>query len=129
VARLAPVTLKLVRAWLEHSGFSSGRIFRPIHGMARLGAPLRPRTVAEILLRTDRRAGLPPQACLQTIAHSARVGAAKDLAADNTELPAIMLAGGWRDPRQVIRYPEKAVAANRGAMARLARSQGRSEFR
>jgi integrase/recombinase XerD len=112
VAWLAPLTLKLVRGWLAQSGTTSGRIFRRIHGMARLGEPLRPRAVAEILLRMARGAGLPPQACLQTTAHSARVGAAQDLAADNTELPAIMLAGGWRDPRQVIRYTEKA-AANR----------------
>lgn len=58
---------------------------------------------------------------IQTTAHSARVGAAaQDLAADNTELPAIMLAGGWRPlHRESSREPRR-----HGSPGTIARSFG-----
>ena len=40
----------------------------------------------------------------RTSSHSTRIGAAQDLANANTEMPGIMLADGWKDSRQVVRY-------------------------
>jgi hypothetical protein len=54
----------------------------------------------------------------------AGTGAAQDLANANTEMPGIMLAGGWKDSRQIVRYIERQ-GARRAAMANLARLQGR----
>ena len=124
VAPLAPLTAELLRQWLKASQLTTGPLFRRIHGMDRIGEVLQPRVVAQILQKMSRKAGLPREAWSRVTGHSARVGAAQDLAAANVELPAIMQAGGWRDARQVVRYTERQDA-RRSAMARLARSQGR----
>ena len=50
--------------------------------------------------------------------HSLRVGTAQDLATAGAELPAIMTAGRWSDPKMVSRYTRRA-AAGRGAVARF----------
>ena len=50
--------------------------------------------------------------------HSLRVGTAQDLAAAGAELPAIMVAGRWSDPKMVARYTA-ATEAGRGAVARF----------
>jgi hypothetical protein len=57
--------------------------------------------------------------------HSARVGAAQDLLALNTDLPSVMQAGRWKDTRMPMRYGER-VLAGRGARARAAKQQGRA---
>ena len=48
--------------------------------------------------------------------HSPRVGMAQDLAANGTELPALMTAGRWSSPAMPARYIENIVA-DRGAVA------------
>ena len=50
--------------------------------------------------------------------HSLRVGTAQDLAAAGAELPAIMVAGRWKDAKQVSRYT-RSTDAGRGAVARF----------
>ena len=48
--------------------------------------------------------------------HSPRVGMAQDLAANGTELPALMEAGRWESPSMPARYT-RSQAAGRGAVA------------
>ena len=48
--------------------------------------------------------------------HSPRVGMAQDLAANGTELPALMEAGRWESPTMPARYTRSQAAA-RGAVA------------
>lgn len=54
--------------------------------------------------------------------HSPRVGMAQDLAADGTELPALMTAGGWQSPVMPARYIEN-IAVSRGAVAQYHRKR------
>ncbi len=49
--------------------------------------------------------------------HSPRVGMAQDLAAFGVELPSLMQAGRWEDPKMPARYT-RSQAAGRGAVAR-----------
>lgn len=56
--------------------------------------------------------------------HSARVGAAQDLAELDIDLAAITQAGGWKSPRMPLQYAEKIYAARSG-MARAAAAAGR----
>ena len=49
--------------------------------------------------------------------HSARVGAAQDLAELDIDLAAITQAGGWKSTRMPLQYAEKINAARSG-MAR-----------
>ena len=55
--------------------------------------------------------------------HSCRVGMAVDLAADGTELPALMTAGRWRSPEMPAAYARNELAG-RGAVARYYRRKG-----
>jgi hypothetical protein len=52
--------------------------------------------------------------------HSARVGAAQDLAALDIDLAAITQAGGWKSTRMPLQYSEKINSARSG-MARVAK--------
>jgi integrase len=123
-AVLSPDTVQRLGEWLAAARIADGPIFLRVIGTDRIGQPLRPPALTDVWRRVARAAGLPATALLRTSSHSTRVGGAQDLADANTELPGIMLAGGWRDSRQVVRYTERQDA-RRGAMAKLARSQGR----
>lgn len=50
--------------------------------------------------------------------HSPRVGMAQDLAADGTDLPALLQAGRWQSPRMPARYI-RAQSAGRSAVAQF----------
>jgi hypothetical protein len=74
--------------------------------------------------RAGRAIGLSAKDVAQLSGHSTRVGGAQDLLALNIEIPALMQAGRWKDTRMPLRYGER-VLASRGAMARVAKAQGR----
>ena len=121
---LARDTVALVRAWLERSGISEGRLFRSVGKGGKLGEALDPSQVPRIFKAMARRAGLPPSVVDGLSGHSARVGAAQDMIAAGIELPAILQAGRWKSTAMVNRYGERLLARSSGA-AQLARLQQR----
>ncbi len=121
---LARDTAGMVRAWLERSGISKGRLFRSVGKGGRLGEGLDPSQVPRIFKGMARRAGLPAAVVEGLSGHSARVGAAQDMIAAGIELPAILQAGRWKSTAMVNRYGERLLARRSGA-AQLARMQQR----
>ena len=121
---LARDTVDMVRAWLERSGISEGRLFRSVGKGGRLGERLDPSQVPRIFKGMARRAGLPLAVVEGLSGHSARVGAAQDMVAAGIELPLILHAGRWKSPSMVNRYGE-GLLARRSGVAQLARMQGR----
>ena len=124
MAYLACDTVRLVRAWLERSGVSDGRLFRSVHKCGALGERLDPSQVPRIFKGMACRAGLPEVLVEGLSGHSARVGAAQDMIAAGIELPAILQAGRWKTTSMVNRYGERLLARRSGA-AQLARLQER----
>ena len=122
---LGPDTVRLVRAWLERSGVSEGRLFRSVDKGGRLGERLHPSQVPRIFKGMAREAGFPDTVVRGFSGHSARVGAAQDMVAAGIELPAILHAGRWKSTAMVNRYGERLLARRSGA-AQLARMQGRA---
>ena len=68
-AELCPV--KALRAWLDASGLEDGRVFRSITRHGRIGASLRPATVADVVKHYAKAAGLEPA---EFGGHSLRAG-------------------------------------------------------
>jgi site-specific recombinase XerD len=109
-----PETHAAILRWLEVAGIETGPIFRSVNKGGRVGAEaILPGDVARILKGMAKAAGLDHT---RISGHSARVGAAQDLAASGTELPALMTAGRWKTATMPARYVEK-LAEGRGAMA------------
>ena len=130
-AYLSPLTMRLVRAWLEASRLKSGAIFVRVIGSGS-GA------TGECDWRSpdgaDRYRGVSQSGAVDWTSerewerisgHSCRVGATQDLLALNIDVASVMQAGRWRDTRMPMRYGEK-VLASRGGMARAAKTQGRA---
>ena len=124
-AYLSPLTMRLLRKWIQEAGIKEGPLFVRVLGPARVGGSLTPQVVAAILQKVGKWIGLDKKEWQRISGHSARVGAAQDLLALNMDLPSVMQAGRWRDTRMPMRYGER-VLAGRGAMARAAKSQGRA---
>ncbi|RMI15421.1 hypothetical protein EBE87_25945, partial [Pseudoroseomonas wenyumeiae] len=124
-----PETHAAIQRWLACAGIEAGPIFRSVNKGGRVGTDaLSPGDVARILKGMAKAAGLDHT---RISGHSARVGAAQDLAASGTELPALMTAGRWKTATMPARYVEK-LAEGRGAMATYkaklkAKRQGRAE--
>jgi integrase len=116
-----------LRAWLEHAGITSGRVFRRIEntGIAAARA-LHPQEVARILQRVARAMNTVDAANrwpdLGLGAHSTRIGAAHNMVAAGIDLTSIMHAGGWNDPKMP-RYYARELAAKDSGMARLVRTR------
>jgi hypothetical protein len=70
--------------------------------------------------------GMQARFVAEVSGHSARVGAAQDLAGLDIDLAAITQAGGWKSTRMPLRYAEKINAARSG-MASAAAATGRDE--
>lgn len=135
---LSAETLDLLCAWFDAAGIdpldpeqAARPVFRPVnrHGGVRphtgdnaRGRPddaLWPEDVRRVFRALARAAGLP----LQGVGgHSTRVGGAQDLVAEGHALADIAVAGGWRDPKMVIRYAGR-LAVRDNAMAKAARSR------
>ena len=121
---LARDTVRLVRAWLDRSVISEGRLFRSVGKSGRVGERLDPSQVPRIFKAMAREAGLPAPVVEGLSGHSARVGAAQDMIAAGIELPAILQAGRWKSTAMVNRYGERLLARRSGT-AQLARLQHR----
>jgi integrase len=127
-AYLSPLTMRLVAAWLGSSRRKSGTLFARVLGGNAIGEAVTAQIVTAVLRKVGQWIGLDRKEWERISGHSCRVGAAQDLLALNIDMASIMQAGRWRDTRMPMRYGEK-VLANRGAMARAAKSQGRDESR
>jgi integrase len=123
-AYLSPLTMRLVKEWMDGSRRTSGTLFARVLGRDGVGEALTPQTVMAIFRKVGQWIGLEREEWGKISGHSARVGAAQDLLALNMDLPSVMQAGRWKDTRMPMRYGEK-VLASRGGMARAAKSQGR----
>jgi integrase len=123
-AYLSPLTIRLLREWTTQATIKEGAIFLRVYGAAGAGDPLTPQSVMAVLRKVGKWIGLEKGEWERISGHSARVGAAQDLLALNMDLPSVMQAGRWKDTRMPMRYGEK-VLAQRGAMARAAKDQGR----
>ena len=121
---LAPDTVGILRTWLNSAGITTGALFQSITKGGRPRARLSADYVARVFKQMAATAGLPSKVVEQIAGHSARVGAAQDMAAHGIDLAAIMQAGRWKTPHMVARYTEQ-IAAQRGAAAKLAQSQQR----
>jgi hypothetical protein len=82
--------------------------------------------VARIFKHMAQAAGLSPQVIQEISGHSARVGAAQDMAVHGINLAGIMQAGRWKTPQMAGRYIER-ITARRGAAAQLAARQHRQD--
>jgi site-specific recombinase XerD len=121
---LAPDTLAALEAWLAAAGITTGLVFRALTKGGQVRARLSADAVARIFKQMAQAAGLSP-ALVQGIAgHSARVGAAQDMAVHGIDLAGIMQAGRWKTPQMAGRYIER-ITARRGATAQLAARQHR----
>jgi integrase len=120
---LSPRTGMALRAWLDASGITEGAVWRSLPPTFKGTASLRNRLgdgdIARIYKRRATRAGFVSEAIS---AHSTRVGAAQELLENNYPAAAIMVAGGWKTERMVVRYGKK-LAASRNAMAQLQRKR------
>jgi integrase len=124
-AYLSPLAMRLVSVWLKESGLKAGPLFVRVLGPSGIGESLTPQVVSTVFRKVGQWIGLERKEWERISGHSVRVGAAQDLLALNIDLSSIMQAGRWRDTRMPMRYGEK-VLAQRGGMARAAKSQGRA---
>ena len=120
-AYVARDSMVLVHAWLERSGISDGRLFRPL-SRGVLGERMGAGEVSRIFKRMARKAGLPAEVVACISGHSTRVGAAQDMVAHGVGMAAILHAGRWKTTTMVNRYGERLIARRSGA-AQLARLQ------
>src|SRR2546422_606441 len=123
---LAPDTLASLEAWLAAAGITTGLVFRALTKGGRVRARLSADAVARIFTQMAQAAGLAPQLVQGIAGHSARVGAAQDMAVHGIDLAGIMQAGRWKTPQMAGRYIER-ITARRGAAAQLAARQHRLE--
>jgi integrase len=136
LAYLSPATMAAIKAWRKAAPVERGPLFRrvdchadgSVRGVG--GTALHPNSITLIYRRLIRAAhargllGAMGEAELarwlkDVSSHSIRVGVAQDNLAAGENLPAIMQAYRWRDPKMVIRYGAK-LAAKSGAGARMA---------
>ena len=121
---LARDTVRLIKAWLDRSGITEGRLFRSVRKGETIGRTLDPSQVPRIYKKMALNAGEPADAVVALAGHSTRVGPVQDMIACGIELPAILQAGRWKSARMVQRYGERLLARRSGA-AQLAKRQRR----
>jgi integrase len=121
---LAPDTMTEVEGWLRAAGITTGLVFRALTKGGRVRERLSADAVARIFKQMAQAAGLTPQVVQGISGHSARVGAAQDMAVSGIDLAGIMQAGRWKTPQMAGRYIER-ITARRGAAAQLAARQHR----
>lgn len=80
------------------------------------GAPLSVKTIERIFARAHEVLGLSSMGIAPWTGHSARVGAAQDMAASGCTILQIMQAGRWGSEAMVLRYC-RDILASEGAMA------------
>lgn len=119
---LAADTVRYLQAWISAAGVTSGAVFRTVTRLGVVGDRLATGEIPAMLRKLATAAGVNPEGLS---GHSARVGAAQDMFAAGLDLSEIMQAGQWKTPAMPARYGERLIA-QRGAAAKLARSQGRA---
>jgi site-specific recombinase XerD len=122
VKYLSHTSVDYLKQWLEYSGITEGAVFR---GLNRWGHVLPKALSGEGVTRSLKRVAKQSGIDIESISgHSTRVGACQDLVSAGIDMPAIMQAGGWKNPERVARYSEQLLV-KRGGMAQLAAIQRR----
>lgn len=111
--------LKIVRAWIAAAGLEGDDyLFCKVskHGaVSKATKPLNGLTIDNVFRRAYLALGNEPleasRYCVWT-GHSARVGAAMDLASKGYTAAQIMQAGGWKTPEMVMRYIRRITIAD-----------------
>jgi integrase/recombinase XerD len=124
LAYISPPTLALCQKWIKLTLIVNGPILRKVSRYGTIGLSLYSGNVGRIIKSLASKAGLPEETVKNLSGHSARVGAAQDMAAAGIDLIAIMQAGGWKTPSVVARYIEN-LDILRGGGFQLAMLQNR----
>jgi len=124
VAYISPRTMALLDNWLEETGIRNGYLLRSMRKNNTVGGSLYAGYIGRVFKKLAASAGLPETTIKGLSGHSARVGAAQDMAAAGIDIIAIMQAGGWKSPDIVGRYVEN-LDVLRGGSYRLAMMQSR----
>jgi integrase len=119
---LSAVSIKLIHEWCHKAGIDDGLLFRSISKHNTLLPAMCKDRIAKIYKLAAKRCGIESAGISS---HSTRVGAAQELLENGVSMPALMVAGDWKSPSMPVRYAKKINVAS-GAMADLAKSQGRS---
>jgi integrase len=116
---VSPRALEHCMDWISQANIQDGPILRSVSRYGCVGKSLYPGSVGRIYKRLAQAAGMSEEIVVNISGHSARVGAAQDMAAAGIDLLAIMQAGGWKSPEIVARYVEN-LDVLRGGGFRLA---------
>ena len=134
--------VRAIRDWVDATGIVRGPLLRalqapgrragdlgtkarlpddqvPADGPEGLAYPMTDHNVARIIKRMAEAAGMTPAAFS---GHSARIGAAQEMAAAGFTVLEIMQAGRWKSEAMVLRYTEHLMV-KRGAAAKLEEMQ------
>ena len=112
--------MRALEAWKVAGGITEGALFRRVDRHGNVGDRLAPRSIAAAFKEIAGLAGLDAS---RISGHSARVGAAADLAEFGASLPEVMTAGRWKSPVTAGRYCA-GQEARRGAVARFHAAKG-----
>jgi len=122
VKYLSHTSVEYLKQWLDFAEITEGYVFR---GLNRWGHILPKALSGEGVTRSLKRVAQQSGIAIENISgHSTRVGACQDLVTAGIDMPAIMQAGGWKNPERVARYSEQ-LQVKRGGMAQLAAIQRR----
>jgi site-specific recombinase XerD len=126
---LSTDAVKWLKAWMAHAEIKEGAVFRRFTPRGTVGTnAIAPQEVARIIQHIGRTLnakgvdGAPAWPAARISAHSTRIGAAHDLAANGIDLTSIMHSGGWNDPKMP-RYYTRELAAQESGMARMMKSR------
>jgi integrase len=123
---LSPATLAYMEAWRAAAKIASGALWRIVRGRHQvLDSRMSSAAIAATIARAALKIGLPAEHGMRVSGHSARVGATQDMLAAGVSPGAVMQAGRWTDARMPARYGAR-LAAKRGGMAIMAKTQGRA---
>jgi integrase len=107
--------------WIARAGLTHGPIFRRVRRGERVGEPLMPAAVRDIVVKRAAQAGLEPEFA----AHSLRSGFVTEAARQSVPLGEAMAMTGHASPASLIGY-FRAAEASRSAAATLLRGAGSS---
>ena len=110
-------------AWISRAGLKDGPIFRRVRRGGKVGEPLAPAAVRDIVQERARLAGLEPEFA----AHSLRSGFVTEAARQNVPLGEAMALTGHASPASLIGY-FRAAEASRSAGASLLRASRASSL-
>jgi integrase len=114
---LSPAATSILLHWKKVSGIESGAIFRGITSSGEITSRLSVKGVDRAYKRIAKQLGF--DAALFS-GHSSRVGGAQEMLERDIDSAKIMLAGGWKSIRMVVKYAKK-IDAKKGAAALLSR--------